>query len=605
VSGIAGLLELEADARPDSLLLDRALAALRQRFPDGGGAWREGPCAFAWAGLDTGAGPPVVLAEGPGGAVVLDGRLDDRARLVEALAAAGQAASAGTPDAGLLLQAYGVWGSDCCEHLLGDFAFALWDRTRRRLLLARDRFGVRPLYYARREGRIAFSGDLRALLEAPWARTGVEASALLDFLLFAHLIGAEATAFEAVRQVPPGHALALEDGATSLWRYASPAPLALPASERPQAIAEQFREVLGAAVADRTREGAAGVLLSGGMDSTAVAALARRGAVAARLRGYTVTCDRLHPGDEEGRYATQAAGFLGFETSLHPGDEVRPFMDWDACASPYLPPVYSPNFSNHRALLRRVADDGVRVLLSGEGGDPTLLAHPGHLRALVQRGHWRSLLAEVVGALRARGSLRQLGLRGLLPGADLRPKFRPDFPDWLRPETVRQHGLRERWEAYWGGEDGPRTRLEHASADLASARQYEGVWTPVEVRYPFLDARVIAFLLALPQCLVVDKWVLREAMAGLLPEPVRRRPKTAFRFDSLRWWLQGPARSDMAGWSFELLDGFVDAAKHREAVARYLDPAARPAPWDGLLLTTPVALEGWLRNAARERLFTP
>lgn len=611
---IAGILEGDPGARPDPALLDGIREALGLRCHAAGALWCEGPLALAHARLEAGALPAdrgTVFAEHPLGVAVLDGRLDDRPRLVAELRGRGFLQDGEASDAELLLQAYAAWGVECCANLLGEFAFALWDWARRRLFLGRDRFGVRPLFYAMNAGTFAFSGELQALFRVPWTRGAPEVPALLDFLLFSHFPDPAATGYARVRQLPAAHAMTVEGGRVSTWRYWTPAPLDLPRRLKPRDAVTGFRDVLAAAVADRVREPEVGILLSGGLDSTAVAALAAEAGRGAglRLRGYTVTCDRLHPGDEEGRLARLAAATLGFETHGHPADEARPFADWEACASPFLPPVYSPFYANHRELLLRVASDGCRVLLSGEGGDPSLLAPGSHCRALFERGQWGRLLGELLGALRARGSLRQLGLKGLRPGADFQPKHRPAFPVWLRPEVVRRHGLRERWESVYAFPTDPVTRQEAAAEDLGSAGYYGasirhdmGVWTPLEVRYPFFDARVVGFLLALPQCLAVDKWVLRQALSGALPEAILRRPKTPFAFDRIRAWLEGARNPADRAWPFEMLLEYVDPDHHSLAVERYAGPLRSPYPWDGLSLMTPVALEGWLRNARREGL---
>lgn len=589
----------------DHGLLAGMADALSARSPDGSGTWQDGPIGLVHAYLDTGSldrGPP--FAQLPGLALVFDGRIDDRSRLGAEIGLAGAPPDA-IGDASLFLQAYRVWGEDCLGRVQGDFAFALWDAQRQCLFCARDRFGVRPFFYARQSARLLFSSDPRALLRMPGVPLDRDESALADFLLFGYDRDPAGSSFQAIRQLPPAHALVVRgSNFFRIARYWQAAPAGLPRYREPGEHVEHFRDLFRSAVADRVREPRLGILLSGGMDSTSVAACA---APLARLQGYTSTSEVSSPGDEEGRYASLAARSLGFGTSLHAIDAIQPFERWQWASPPALPPVYNPFQAAHEDILQRAAGDGCRVMLSGEGGDPSLLVSPGHFLQLFWRLRWGRLGAEVRGALASRGNLRGMGFRRPWPWPVPEQSARPEFPRWIDPALALRLGLRERWRDFHAPTTPSTSREQATLDDLVDSAWYEtrfrhdeGAWTPIEMRYPFFDPRIVEFLMALPRFLVSDKWILRRAMEGMLPEPIISRRKTPFQGDLLRDWLlaSGPGLCQLPARAFDA--GFVDPGEYASAVAVYRANSQSRSPWDSIHLVAPVALAKWLGSAQNE-----
>ena len=610
MSAIAGLLTL--DGGPiDSIDLDRMAEPLARRFPGGTRNWSDDRVGLVQAYADAaaeGPRPHIGTLNSADLRIAFAGRIDDRGRLITRLAAARPGLGPLTRDGSLLLAAYRVWGEGCVERVLGDFAFAVWDGPNNRLYCGRDRFGVRPLYYVLDGTRLAFGSDMESLLRLPGVPHAFDDSALADFLLFGYDRDPAGTPYRTIRQLPPAHTLTCEGPRVRVRRYWRLGPQAPISYRCPEDHVERFRELFGAAVSDRVREPRVGVLLSGGVDSTAVAATAARDRRLAdgpgSLRGYTVTAEVLCPRDEEGRYAALAATRQGIVHTLHRMDAVVPFERWGQVSPPNLAPVYAPFYASHRDLLQCVEVDGVRVLLAGEGGDPSCLTAVDYVRTLLRRLAWGRLLRESWGAWRIKGTLRGLGWRRLLRRSGDLEGAPPALPLWLDPGLVSRLGLEERWRDYYRPPAATVLPEQAALDDLADVawyetrfRQDEGCWTPVELRYPFFDVRVVEFLLAIPRYLCRDKWILRAAMSDRLPPEVLARPKAPYPCDLLRSWIKGLDPERVRSRSLDHLAGYVEPQRYKAALMDAKEGSSEPSHWGSIGLLTPIALGGWLGNA--------
>ena len=263
--------------------------------------------------------------------IAADARVDGRKELIRALAREAcnePPISSHAPDAELILRAYLAWGESCLDHLAGDFAFVIWDPSRRGLFAARDHFGVKPLFYSKTGSTLVISNTLDCIRQHPAVSDRLDDLAIADFLLFDGFQEPKATAFADIRRVPPAHLLTSEEGEISTrgyWELSVTEPVHYP---QPSNYPERFSELLDAAVADRLRSESAGVLMSGGLDSTTVAASAKR--ILAHkgnpngLRAYTAVFDRLIP-HEERRYASLAAEFLRIPIEFEVSDDARIF----------------------------------------------------------------------------------------------------------------------------------------------------------------------------------------------------------------------------------------------------------------------------------------
>jgi asparagine synthase (glutamine-hydrolysing) len=528
----------------DASLLRQMTEFLAFRGPDAQEIWTAGSVGFGHAMLRTTFEPERQPATLDGRLwITADARVDARDELIRQLESCGRANVRTASDSELLLHAYAVWDERCVEHLLGDFAFAIWDNRARRLFCARDHLGVKPFYYARVGESLIFSNTLDCLRLHPDVSKDLNELAMADFLLFDFLQEADATAFRDIRRLPAAHALLWSDGALHVRRYWE-LPIEGPLVYRHGSeYVEQFWELLRSAVKDRLPTGGAGVLMSGGLDSTTAAAAAKEllaeESPAAELRAYTRVFDRLIS-DSERRYAALAADRLGISIEFQSEDDYQLYQGWDQ-PEQRRPQPYSDLFlAAETDLLRKIATRH-RVLLTGFGGDPALSTSlVTHGRTLIRERKFGRLMREFVRYLFLEGRLRRLYLRTrlrILLRRDLRHEL---FPPWLNPEFSARLELPARW----------RKRTQQQLADHAvRPSAYEALASPawpvlfegadpgttrvaVEWRHPFFDLRLLGFLLRVPPLpWASDKQLLREAVRGRLPESVRLRRKTPLESD--------------------------------------------------------------------------
>ncbi|HEX3557101.1 MAG TPA: asparagine synthase-related protein [Thermoanaerobaculia bacterium] len=475
-------------------------------------------------------------------AVVMDGRLDNRSELIGRLdPVEGPAIS----DAGLLLAAYLRWGVACTDHLLGDFAFALWDSTAKRLLCAVDPLGVKPLHYARVGSLVCFASDAVQVLMHPAVPDGYNEREIAAYLGY-QAEDPERSFFEAVHKLGPGRRLVAEGGDLRVERYWSPDPgeVRFP---RDEDYEERFLELLQQAAADRLRGcGAfAAVTMSGGLDSTSVAACSLR-ATGSRLRAYTYVFDRL-AGCDERAYSRAMTEELGLEVepvaaeplyalesqAALPLSPDTPFVGWRSCSA---------------EILRRMAAAGSRVLLTGHGGDGLLLGSSLVYAERLRRGDLAAV-REVVRHARSRRDpvlrslYRYFGRPHVSAGADrllrrVLGRGQASLPKLIQPNFARRARRAERLLREPIASPARRAARSHFLGNLsywrlANWHDRNSASFGIEVRHPFLDRRLVEYVLALPgeQLFRLDgsKSLLRRSMSGILPERIRLRVgKTLF-----------------------------------------------------------------------------
>lgn len=607
MSGIVGL--LNADHSPaDCGLLRRLTGALANRGPDAQAVWQEGPVGLGHTLLAT--TPEAARERQPCGLdgrtwVTADSRIDGREALVQALAADGRSGLGGATDAELILHAYAAWGEDCVGRLLGDFSFAVWDGPRRRLFCARDHFGVKPFYYATPGGGLAFSNTLDCLLAHPAVSGRLNDLAVADFLVFGHNQDLATTTFAEVQRLPPAHTLTWSEGELRLRRYWSLPVDGRVRYRRAEDYVEHFRALLRQAVADRLRTRRVAVYMSGGLDSTALAATAREvlagGGAGFDLRAYTLVWDRLIP-DEERHYAGVAAAALGVPVRYLAADDYRPFEGWDRpglrTAEPTDEPLVAALFDQIDLVVPHS-----RVALTGQGADVALYPSPDYLPGLLKRLRWGRWLAEVGRFAWRRRRLPPLGLRTRLRAWLGRHWRAAPYPPWLNREFESRLGLRERWERLSREPQSAHPTRPRAHAALQSpywVRLFEGfdpgvTRRPVEFRHPFFDVRLLEFLLALPPLpWFVDKELLRVALRGVLPDAVRLRPKRPLAGDPLREL----ARRGEVCWRDHL--ALIQGLAYYIDVDEFRRTADAPG-WgtrDGGAMVAPLSLGYWFRHLA-------
>jgi asparagine synthase (glutamine-hydrolysing) len=537
MSGFVGIVRFDG-VPVDAGLLRRLTDAMRFRGPESQTTWMDAEAGLGHALLatanDTRCGQQPLTLDGNAW-IVADARLDARRELIRELHAKGRQDLHGASDAALMLHAYAIWGERAVEHLRGDFAFAIWDRGARRLWAGRDQIGVKPLYYARITGGWVVGDTLSCLRLHPDVTDGVDDSVIGDFLLFGLNDDPHATFFADIRKVAPACSIRLSadnGGCASTSRYWT-MPLGGRIRYRdPHEYVAHFRELLDQAVADRLPTDTAGVWMSGGLDSTAVAATARRYVErGSGLRAQTVVYDSLIA-DDERRFAGNAAQALDVPVDFVVADCYPPLSGWDDPRLLPVEPLDDPSLSMHHDVLQRAAAHA-RVWLSGDGGDELLRAS--YVTDVFARLPFSEFLAAALCTVKHRRrpgfGLRATARRWLGLRVDV-----PPFPDWIDAAFESRCDLRQRWNHAFAsppaGNHAVRPEAQRGLAATAWAATFESydpgaTGVTVEYRTPFLDTRLIEYALAippLPWC--VDKHLLRCALRGLIPEAVRLRPKT-------------------------------------------------------------------------------
>jgi len=609
LSAIAGIFDRKG-APVQRALLRNLTHFLAYCGPDWNDTWFDGPIGFGNAALRT--TRESLNEQQPASLdgqlwITADARLDSRDELREKIETTGRSCGRLAADSDLILHAYAAWGSECVHHLRGDFAFAIWDSHRKTLFCARDHFGVKPFYYADLDDQFVFSSVLNCVRMHPDVSDTLNETAIGDFLLFGLNFDDATTAFRDVRRLLPAHSLTITQEEFFLKRYWRPPTNGRIRYRDANDYIEQFKILFQAAVKDRIRTDRVGILLSGGLDSAAVATTARtlskRPGEKLDLRAYTVVYESLIP-DRDGAHAKETAEFLKIPARYLALDNLQPFDGWDSGDWMWPEPPEDPLFAGLFDQFGMISED-CRVVLSGEGCDNLMgFEMWPHAKDLVGRREWRQLFGDTL----RYASMRRApwpGIRRRVKQAFGKGHDAPRFPRWIEPDFARRMSLVERWKevnSHSASERHPILPGAHASLDSPQwaylfEHENPGVTRrPVEVRYPFLDLRIVEYLLALPPFpWFFEKNLLREAMVGCLPESVRRRPKTPLAGDPLAEWLRRSPRD------------WVSEGPWSEEASRYITRRAIP-PLNGAgeseelqAAVRPICLNFWLQSVRRVR----
>jgi asparagine synthase (glutamine-hydrolysing) len=483
----------------------------------------------------------------------------------------------GTSDTEVLLQLYLAYGEGMLSRLNGMFSFALWDARNGAMLLARDGVGVKPLYYTETVEAVLFASELKALLAFPQLRRELDDAALRDHLTYLWA-PAPRTIMRSVRKLQPGYAIWVRNGRiVRHWQWDTPPAHVLPQAMDDSTAVQVVRETLQRAVERQlVSDVPVGAFLSGGLDSGAVAACAqrvlRRNGSGESLHCFTIALDadeqRAEGMVSDLPYARQVARHLGVilhevHASAALADEI-PQMVWQLDE-----PLADPAPLNVLAIARLARQQGIPVLLSGAGGDDLFTGYRRHqlwmveqrlsylppwVRAMVARAA-RRLPTSRVFTRRLRKGLGQLDLEGNARIASLFEWLEPVWVDRiLAPDVLaasrHTNPLLESLGALPPSVPGLNRMLhlecQHFLADHnLTYTDKMSMASGVEVRVPLLDQELVRVAFSLPlgvkQRGMQGKWVLKEAMRGILPENVIDRPKTGFGLP-LRAWMRGPLR---------------------------------------------------------------
>ncbi|MDD2877374.1 MAG: asparagine synthase (glutamine-hydrolyzing) [Acidiphilium sp.] len=626
-TGIFALRTARSDPRDiDFGLLRRMTRAIAHRGPDDEGYHTEPNVGLGFRRLsiiDLAAGHQPMGNEDGSVMIAFNGEIYNFQVLRDELQALGHV-FATRCDTEVIVHGWESWGLGVLDRIEGMFAFALWDRVQATVLLARDRLGKKPLYYGvAADGTLAFGSELAALTPVPGLADAIDPAALEDYLAFGY-IPDPASIYRRIHKLPPAHFMLIAAGEPlpvprRYWSLPSPGPAPASMDE----AAEELRRRLDAAVSARMiADVPLGTFLSGGMDSSAITALAARHADAP-LQSFTIG----FPGPTDERAA--AAAMARHCGATHVTETVAPVDVIDAAR--FQAEVFGEPFGDHSSVpslaVARLARTGVKVVLSGDGGDEAFAGY--------RRYRWHRI------ADRARRLLPDRARRALLaPIAAAYPKL-DHAPSWLRAKTTlteisldSAHGyyrtlcklhdderrglMSAKLKSLLDGHDpaaGIVAALDTDADPLRAAQMVDlATYLPgdilvkadrtsmrsgVEMRCPLLDPDLVAWGIGLPADLKLragqGKSVLRAAVVPLLPRAVLDRPKQGFvaplaaelrrAAPRLRGTLLGPAMLD-TGW-FD-----------RAAIGRMIDQHEAGQHDHGWKLWHLLVLEGFLARHA-------
>jgi asparagine synthase (glutamine-hydrolysing) len=521
-----------------------------------------------------------------------DCRIDARDDLRAQLTAHGAQNLDRATDPELILHAWHQWGDECVHHLLGDFAFAIWDRRRRRLFCARDHWGIKLFYYSQRAGDLVFSNTLNVVRMHPGVSERWNELAICDFLLFSYNQEADrTTTFADIQCLPPAHTMSWEQGQLTIrpyWKLAIDEPIRY---KRQRDYVERFHELLGASVSDRLRGQKLASWFSGGLDSTVLAATAKRVmGDSTKIRAYSIYYRELIP-DDERHYAERAAAHLKIPVSFLAADEHYPYAGWDELVHRMPEPDHNPMIGLREHLFEDFRCHDIRVSFYGEGPDNLLRYEwKPYLNYLRDRGQYGQM---AIDAARGFWTQKRLPFAFFLRRKLAQKAYNwPELPAWIKEDMNKRFDLAERWRNYWA----PKPPI-HPYHPYGYNSMYYPNWiynfivhdpgvsySLAELRHPYMDLRVAQYLLALP----VIPWcrrkhIMREAARDLLPEVIWRREKTPLQGDPYgqhhsRGRFQKPPFPPQG----ELLEYLTD-----------WPDVDGSSSWRAMLTTTPISLGLW------------
>jgi asparagine synthase (glutamine-hydrolysing) len=602
-------------------LIERMLGVVEHRGPDDKGHHIEAGVAMGMrrlAIIDLSAGRQPISNEDGSIWIVFNGEIYNYRELRELLLARGHRLRTRT-DTETIVHLYEDEGERCVERLRGMFAFAIWDRRERRLFMARDRVGKKPLHYTLVGRTLVFGSEIKSLLQHPDVKREVNPQAISDFLSFGY-VPDPATAFKGISKLPPGHTLTFKDGMVSARRYwdfdysGDSAAQGLREPEAPEeGYVERLRELIAESVRLRLESDVPlGAFLSGGIDSSLVVAMMAR-----EMKVKTFSIGFSDTGFDELRYARIAARHFGAD---HHEFVVTP----DVCRlveeivwhhdEPFADVSSVPTY-----VVSKMAREYVTVALSGDGGDEVFGGYERYvvdqrrqryerIPAFLRRALLRASRALPPGAYGKR-FLRNIALEPAARYVDSVTHFDRDSQLNLFSEDARRalagYNPAERFERTFAA-PASRSGLDHLlyldsktylPGDILVKVDRMSMANSLETRAPLLDHRLIEFAQTIPASFKLrgleTKYILKRAAQGLIPDEIINRPKQGFDVP-IRRWLNRELR--------EMLDDTLNDRRARErgdfnhrAVLSILDEHRRGVRDHSRQLWSLLVLELWRR----------
>lgn len=587
--------------------LEASLDYLIRIGPDERGIWLEGPAGFCQANLNPGypGRATGVFAGNDRYMVIGDVRVDARKALLEALASNGKIGLDTASDLEIILHAWLTWGEQLTEKLVGDFSVLIWDRQGQSLFCLRDHMGIRPLFYALTGRTLIVSNVLNCIRNHFPISDELNHQAVVDFLVFGFNQAFDTTFFKHIRQLPPAHTMRVSEGNIQINQYWT-----LPIDDvlrYPKAYdyVEHFKELVDTSVKDRLPEGDIGIAMSGGLDSTSIAASAREFlAPNHRLTAFTLDIKSLWPGDQDTFHASLVADKLDLELVTQAVTSNDLFVPEQTDGWPLPEPSRDAFRPPLIALHRKMAVQN-RVGLTGHGADSLLMPSAGHFSNLVRNSAWGRLTKEAFNYMRIYGRRPPLNIRGLLKKRYEVAPWRPAIPAWLPNELMAQSGVSERFAAMIKQRLDPLRSIHperpEVYQDLCSAiwqnqlQRFDPQTTgqPITFNHPYFDVRLIRYVLAMPATpWFHSKELLRRSMKGRLPDSVRLRRKA---MPSISPVSRGMAELTPSQRQNRLtnIPKFLDFV-NVNILRQMADSVTSLKPEEADLIALPVALGNWL-----------
>ena len=556
MSGICGIVNFDG-APVDPELLKRMAEAVAYRGPDGINYWVEGNVGLAHLALHTtpeatSERQPLVNERGDF-VLVADARVDNRDELIHVLTIKGYLNKNSPNDAELILAAYGCWGEGCPKYIIGDYAFSIWNRRDKNLFCVRDALGVKPLHYCYKEAFLCFSSEAKQILQHPWISKKLDEIALARFLV-SDISEPHRTYFKDVNKLLPGSGFTASHSGLKLNRYWDLHPSTQIHYYDENEYSEHFLEIFERSVSDRlrSRQENIGILMSGGLDSGSIAAVAQRLALTKnkKIKAYTYSFKTLEACSEY-QYTEAMKNELGIEIeyldvesfgilenskTFHP-DLESPFFGWGCVQNQIYDIIQQQN---------------IQVVFSGHGGDSLISGTSYIYLDKFLQGDF-GILIEIAREAKKRGKSYWFTL------------FKPIIPAMLQKrienilnykrnqkETGFQISLDENFTSRFGLLD---KKTNYGSPQKSRSYAWEYLYDGMvnlgnvdravyfldrtaakyglEERHPYLDRRIAEYVFAIPQDQLyknrVYKNLLRSSMVNILPEHVRLRTnKTSF-----------------------------------------------------------------------------
>jgi asparagine synthase (glutamine-hydrolysing) len=568
--GICGFYEYKTHDRADRQVLDDMLEVIRHRGPDDSGVYFDKDVALGMRRLsiiDLSGGKQPIGNEDGSIVTVFNGEIYNFQELREQLRSRGHSLATAS-DTEVIVHLYEDFGEDCVQHLRGMFGFALWDTRRRRLFVARDRLGIKPLYFAQSGGRLIFGSEIKAILRHPAAQVHLNAEALSEFLSLKY-VPAPHTMFEGIYALPPGCSLTCDANGVKVRRYWD---LSFAGHRNGQRSEESYAEQLDALLRECVKlhlisDVPFGAFLSGGLDSSTVVALMSQ-VLNEPVKTYSVGFEGDAEAFSELPYARMVA--KKYETDHHEvlirpdhlinlSEKVvwhldQPIAD-EACLANYM--------------VAELASRQVKMVLTGEGGDELFAGYARYAGERLSPLFQHVPRAAKSLALAASGRVPGLRRQKLALYALCQPDEVNRLVNWfpLFNSEAKQALLSEDFKQNLNGGDASAVFAEHLARtdatdplnrmlyvdtklwlpdDLLARGDKTSMAASLEARVPLLDHKLVEFAASLPQHLKVNgltrKYLLRKVGQALLPPEIIRRKKKGFPMP-ISLWFRKEARS--------------------------------------------------------------